>query len=104
VLQQEIQLPCAGHDLGTVNFDGSNGGWTLGDDFYSGGLLLNQGTLVSNNYNLNCGTFSTDDSTTVLLGTSVITASHVNLCSISLDADSADFIFPAGFSGFLYQH
>ncbi len=64
-----------------VNFNGNGGEWTLQDAFVTtGDITLNYGTLITNNKNLTCNTFNSNNSNVrgLTLGSSMVTLTYAS--------------------------
>ena len=86
-----------------VYFSGSGGDWTLQDAFTTlGDITLNFGTLYTNNKNLTCNTFSSNNSNTrgLTLGSSIVT--QTTNCSCGWNTGGSNFAFDAGTSLIVY--
>ncbi len=88
-------ITSAGHYLGNLNFEGVGGSWVLNDSLWCFSISNNQAVFNTNGFSVNCNSIKTLNSSTLLLDTSTIYGTDIDFSNpfLTLDADSANFIF-----------
>lgn len=101
-----MTITSGGHKfLNAVNFNGAGGEWTLTDDFsVLKSLVLNSGALITNNYDVIAGNFSSPGNKlrSLKLGSSLFTITDAGIYAFS--ADFTNFSIDAGASAIRFSY